>query len=95
MGQVGALLPRREQPEQEGQQQADQMEHDRRILSDPAVVAIEIGLRVEQEVGDVHRDHQEQLALATVHGAIGTAEQQHQCRQYIEQGGEEDAEVLT
>ncbi|MNJ45046.1 hypothetical protein D3C77_401240 [compost metagenome] len=69
------------------------MEHHRRILTDPAIVAIEIGLGIEQEIGDVHRDHQKQFALTAIHGAVGATQQQHQRRQDIEQRREEDAEV--
>lgn len=89
-----ALLPGSEQTEQQGQQQAAQVEYHRGILTDPAIVPVEVGLGIEQEVGDVHRDHQEQLALASIHRAIRPAEQQHQGRQHVEQRSEEYVEVL-
>lgn len=92
--QMGALLPRGEQPEQQRQQQADEMEDHRRVFTHLAVIAVKIGLGIQQEVGDVHRDHQKQLALTAVDGAIRASQKQHQCRQHIEQGGEEDVEIL-
>lgn len=50
-----------------------------------AEVAVVIGLGIEQEIRDVHRDHQEQFTLAPIHRAVRAAEQQHQGRQDIEQ----------
>ena len=73
--------------------QAYQVEDHRCILAHTAVVAVEVGLGVEQKVGDVHRKHQEQLTLPAVHGAVGAAQQQNQRRQDIEQRCEEDTEV--
>lgn len=70
------------------------MEYHGRILAHLAVVAVIVSLGIEQEIGDVHRDHQEQFPLAPIHRAVGTAEQQHQGRQDVEQRGEEDVEIL-
>ncbi|MNM98293.1 hypothetical protein D3C81_1108190 [compost metagenome] len=69
------------------------MKHHRRIFANTTIVTVEVGLGIEQKIGDVHREHQEQLALTTINGAIGTTEQQDQGGQNIEQGGEEDVEV--
>ncbi|MOA04982.1 hypothetical protein D3C78_1245590 [compost metagenome] len=91
--QVGALLPGTIQPEQGGQQQAHQVEDHRRVLAHAAMVTVEVGLGVEQVVGDVHREHQEQLALATVHRTVGAAQQQDQGGQDVEQRCEKDTEV--
>ncbi len=92
--QVGALLPRSIKAEQYRQQQADQMEDDRGILAHLAVVTVKVGLGVEKVIGDIHRDHQKQLALAPVNTAIRTAQQQHQCRQHVEQRSEKHVEVF-
>jgi len=64
------------------------------IVTDFTIVAVIVGLGVEQEVGDVHRDHQKQFTLTSVNCAIRPAEQQHQRRQHVEQRGEEDVEIL-
>ncbi len=68
------FLPGAIQAKQRRQQQANQVEDHRGIVTDPAVVAVEVGLGVEQEIGDVHRDHQEQLTLAAIHRAVGAAQ---------------------
>ncbi len=83
--QVGFLLPQRIDAEQQRQQQATQMKDHRRVFADTAIVAVVIGLGVQQEVNPIHRDHQEQLTLATIHRAVRTAEQQHKGRQHVEQ----------
>ena len=70
------------------------MENHRSILADFAVVAEIVGLGIQQEVGDVHRDHQKQLTLAPIHPAISAAQQQDQRRQHVEQRREENAQVL-
>ncbi len=70
------------------------MEHHRSVFTHAAIVAVEVGLGVQQEIGDVHRDHQEQFTLASIHRAVSATEQQNQGGQYVEQRGEEDAEVL-
>lgn len=70
------------------------MKHHRRVFTHAAVIAVVIGLGIEQEVSDVHRDHQKQFALTAVHRAIRAAEQQHQGRQHVEQRREEHVEVL-
>ena len=70
------------------------MKDHRGVFAHTAIVTVEIGLGIQQEIGDVHRDHQEQFTLAPIHRAIRTAEQQHQGRQHVEQRGEEDVEVL-
>ncbi len=64
------------------------------VFANFAVIAVVIGLSVEQEVGDVHRDHQKQFTLASVNRAIRPAEQQHQSRQHVEQRSEENVEIL-
>ncbi|MNY18986.1 hypothetical protein D3C86_1523980 [compost metagenome] len=92
--QVRALLPRGEHAKQQRQQQATQMEDHRGVLAHLAVVAVVVGLCVEQKVGDVHGDHQKQFTLTSVNRAVGTAEQQHQGRQYVEQRGEENVQVF-
>ena len=92
--QMGLFLPQRINAEQQGQQQAAQVEHHRSVFTHAAIVAVEVGLGIQQEIGDVNRDHQEQFTLASIHRAVGAAEQQHQGGQHVEQRGEEDAEVL-
>ncbi|MNF87753.1 hypothetical protein D3C84_702280 [compost metagenome] len=92
--QVGALLPRREQPVEQRQQQATEVEHHGGVLTDLAEITVVIGLGVEQKVGDVHRDHQKQFTLTAVNRAVRTTEQQHQGRQHVEQRSEEDVEIL-
>ncbi|MNJ51299.1 hypothetical protein D3C77_465990 [compost metagenome] len=69
------------------------MEHHGGVLAYHAIVAVVVGLGVEQEVGDIHRDHQEQFTLTAVDRAVGPAQQQHQGWQHVEQRGEEDVEV--
>ena len=64
------------------------------VFTNLAVVAVIVGLGVEQEVGDVHRDHQKQFTLTSVNRAVSTAEQQHQGWQYVEQRGEKDVQIL-
>ncbi|MNR45164.1 hypothetical protein D3C85_1639840 [compost metagenome] len=72
------LLPGTVEGEHQRQEQADQMKHHRRIFANTTIVTVEVGLGIEQKIGDVHREHQEQLALTTINGAIGTTEQQDQ-----------------
>ncbi|MNC12306.1 hypothetical protein D3C75_600250 [compost metagenome] len=92
--QMGALLPCREDAKQQRQQQATQMKDHRGIVTHLAVVAVIVSLGVEQEVGDVHRDHQKQFTLASVYRAIGATEQQHQGGQHVEQRSEKDVQLL-
>ncbi len=70
------------------------MEDHGSIFTNAAVVSIEVSLGIEQEIGDVDREHQKQLPLAPVHRAIGAAHQQHEGWQHIEKRCEENAEVL-
>ncbi|MNN32769.1 hypothetical protein D3C81_1465010 [compost metagenome] len=88
------FLPCGEQAEQQRQQQADEVEDHRSVFADLAIVAVIVGLGVEQKVGDVHREHQKQLALTAVYRAIRAAQQQHQRRQHVEQRREEHAKVF-
>jgi len=90
---VSAFLPGAEQAVQGRQQQAHKVEDHGCVLAHAAIVTVEIGLRVEQEICDVHRHHQEQFTLAAIHGAVGATQQQDQGGKNIEQGCEEDAEV--
>ncbi|XRA83174.1 hypothetical protein RPN52_01955 [Pseudomonas putida] len=69
------------------------MEDHRGVLTHAAMVTVEVGLGIEQKVGDVHRQHQEQLTLTAVYRAVGATQQQNQGRQDIEQRCEKDAEV--
>ncbi|MNZ70839.1 hypothetical protein D3C78_891900 [compost metagenome] len=61
------------------------MENHRCVLAHTPMVTVVVGLGIEQKVGDVHRDHQEQLTLATVDRAVGATQQQDQGGQDIEQ----------
>ena len=69
------------------------MEDNGRILTDPPIVSIKVSLSIQQEVGDIDRDHQKQLTLTSVNRAVGTAKQQHQGWQHIEQRCEENTQV--
>ena len=73
---VAALAPDAEQAIHQRQQQATEMEDQRGILTHYALLAKIVGLRVEQEIGQVDHDQQGKLALTAVHHAEGAAEQQ-------------------
>ncbi|MCY1181924.1 hypothetical protein D9M73_224570 [compost metagenome] len=70
------------------------MKDHRGIVTHFAVVAVIVGLGIEQEIGDVDGDHQKQFALTPIHRAVGATEQQHQGRQDIEQRREKDIQVF-
>ena len=92
--QMRTFLPRGEQPEQQRQQQTDQVKHHGGVFAHLAIVAVIVGLGVEQKVGDVHREHQKQLALTSVNRTVSAAQEQHQGWQHVEQRSEENAEVF-
>ncbi|MCY1428031.1 hypothetical protein D9M71_439010 [compost metagenome] len=70
------------------------MEDHSGVVAHLAKVPVVIGLGIEQEIGDVHGDHQKQFALTPIDRAVGAAEQQHQGWQDIEQRSEKDIQVF-
>ena len=83
--QMSTLLPGGIEPVEQRQQQATEVEDQRRVAAHLPHFTEVIDLGIEQEVTQIKRQQQEHFSLATVRQTERATEQQQQGRQHIEQ----------
>ncbi|MCY1458746.1 hypothetical protein D9M71_761560 [compost metagenome] len=89
---MGSLLPAAVQAVEQGQQQADQVEHQPGVIPHHTLGLVVVHLAIELVIGEVDHQQQRHLAYPSVGRAEGAAQEQEQRRQHVEQGDEELAQ---